>query len=363
MIETRPPSAVAHGCSLKRGLGSGPPVRDPPSVPVLSFVVAAHDVAPYIEQCLRSLLSTDADVDVVVVDDASTDATPDLIERVATEDRRVRVVTHERPAGPGGARNAGLEVAAGAYVWFVDGDDWLLDGAVAAVVDLLDGSVDVVMVDHVRAYPSGRLAPSGASAALHLAPRAPTTLASWPDISTLLHTPWNKVLRRGFLDRHSLRFSQAPVYEDVSFTYHALRAAERILLHPQSLYAYRTARPGALTRTSGAEHLAWFAEWTETLRAASADPLVVRRALFDRMLWHGWSVIGLRNGRRIPLSLRRQFAREFVQMYRTFRPVEAPKDRTLELGWWPLVEVRVIAQWVRWAAGRSLARVGVSRRV
>ena len=324
----------------------------------LSIVVPAHDVARYLRDCLASILSSSEDLDVVVVDDGSRDTTAEIARERAGEDPRVRLVTNRQAIGPGGARNRGLAEATGDYVWFVDGDDWLLDDAVSrAVGTLRDGVPDVVLMDHVRAYPSGRLAVSTSRPVLLGAPTEPFTLASWPDAVKVLHTPWNKLLRRELLERHGLRFSSSPVYEDVSFTYRALQVASAITVITTPTYAYRTARPGALTRTSSADHLAWLDEWSVVLEAARDQPPDVRRALFERMLWHGWSVIGLRNGRRIPRQLRGEFLAGFTGLYHSFRLPHTASDRVLELGWRPVAEARVVAQWVGWAAGRVGARV------
>jgi CDP-glycerol glycerophosphotransferase len=330
--------------------------------PELSFVVPAHDVAPYLEECLASLLATAEPIEVVVVDDGSTDATRARAEAVAARDRRVRVVVNDVAAGPGRARNRGLEVASGRHVWFVDGDDSVPAGAIDRVLDRLRrDAVDVLLVDHVRTYPSGRVAPSSGRDLLRGAPLGSFELVAWPAAIDVLHTPWNKVVRRPLLDEVPVRFSAAPVYEDLAFTYAVLRAATSIGVLAEPAYAYRTARPGALTRTSGEAHLVWADEWRTVLEAAAADDPVVRTALFRRMVAHGWDVIGWRNGRRIPWRLHRRFLARFFELHGDLRPEGAPVDLVLQLGWWPLAELRIAGALLAWAAGRVRVRLGLSR--
>jgi CDP-glycerol glycerophosphotransferase len=302
----------------------------------LSVIVAAHDVEPYLERCLASIPDRD-DVEVVVVDDGSADGTA----AVAAAHDRVRLVHHDTARGPGLARNAGVAVATGEHVWFVDGDDWLLEGAIEAVLPRV-ADVDVLLVDHVRTYPSGRVAPSSSRPLLQRAPSAPFTLAAWPALVDVLHVPWNKIVRRSLV----VPFSDAPVYEDVAFTFGVLRRAERIaVLAEPPVYSYRTARPGALTRTQGERHLVWAREWRRALDDAAEDPPQVREALQRRMREHGWNVLGVRNGWRLRHpGLRRTFIERFRAL-----------DATVPS--WPLAEATVAVGAVRWVVERIVARL------
>lgn len=93
-------------------------------MPVVSVIVAARDAAATVERSLRSLLAqTYQPLEIVVVDDASTDATAAIAARVAATDDRVRLLRNTRPRGAAGARNAGLARATGAYLTFQDADD------------------------------------------------------------------------------------------------------------------------------------------------------------------------------------------------------------------------------------------------
>lgn len=93
-------------------------------MPVVSVIVAARNAAATVERSLRSLLSqTYQPLEIVVLDDASTDATGEIAARLAATDGRVRLLRNARPRGAAGARNAGLARATGAYLTFQDADD------------------------------------------------------------------------------------------------------------------------------------------------------------------------------------------------------------------------------------------------
>ncbi len=96
---------------------------------LVSVVMPAHDVAPYLEASVSSVLAqTHTQLEVIVVDDASSDATAAIAARLAARDARVRVIRFRTNVGAARARNAGIETALGRYIAFLDSDDlWLPD--------------------------------------------------------------------------------------------------------------------------------------------------------------------------------------------------------------------------------------------
>lgn len=104
--------------------------------PMFSVIVPAYNVAGYIDRCLASLLEQEAaNIEIIVVDDGSTDDTYNTAARWAS-DTRVRLI-RQANAGPGGARNTGLDAACGRYITFVDPDDWVEDDYFATLSDAL----------------------------------------------------------------------------------------------------------------------------------------------------------------------------------------------------------------------------------
>jgi glycosyltransferase involved in cell wall biosynthesis len=122
----------------------------------LSVVLPTRNRAGELEGAARSVLDQGVPLELVVVDDGSTDDTPDVLDRLADEDSRVRVVSggDRSPLGPCVARNRGLEVASGELVAFCDDDDRWLPGAAATVLDFLGAHPEVVMASawHVVAH-------------------------------------------------------------------------------------------------------------------------------------------------------------------------------------------------------------------
>lgn len=98
--------------------------------PAISIVVPVHDDSPFVECCLASIALQDhSDWECVVVDDASSDATLDVVLAVAERDRRFRVVRHDGNRGLAATRNTGIAASTGEYLTFLDGDDFLFPGS------------------------------------------------------------------------------------------------------------------------------------------------------------------------------------------------------------------------------------------
>ncbi|HEX8628665.1 MAG TPA: CDP-glycerol:glycerophosphate glycerophosphotransferase [Catenuloplanes sp.] len=288
---------------------------------LLSVVVPVYKVQGYLRQCLDSILGQSfTDVEVIAVDDCSPDGSGRILTEYAAHDPRLRVVSLETNVGLGRARNAGLDHATGEYVWFVDSDDWLAPGALGAVAKRLRATdTDVLLVDWVRSFWNGRVVPGTANKLLPAAPDT-FTLADWPAAVEVLHVAWNKVVRRDLLSRLEFRFDEG-WYEDVSFTYPVLAAAERISTLDRVCVHYRQRRTGAITRTVGDRHFDVFTHWERAFALVDQycdAAQALRRVLFNRMLWHYLAVLG--NGERVPLASRRGFFKRMTQHYHRFQP-------------------------------------------
>ena len=93
--------------------------------PVISVVIPAYNVEAYIERCVNSVRNqTVENIEIILIDDGSPDRSPVLCDQYAEKDRRVRVI-HKKNGGLASARNRGITVATGKYIFFLDSDDWL----------------------------------------------------------------------------------------------------------------------------------------------------------------------------------------------------------------------------------------------
>ncbi|WP_267900392.1 bifunctional glycosyltransferase/CDP-glycerol:glycerophosphate glycerophosphotransferase [Actinomadura spongiicola] len=289
----------------------------------LSVIVPVHKVQGYIRQCLDSILDSDiSNLEVIAVDDHSPDGCGEILDEFAQRDPRVRVRHLDENVGLGHARNIGLDMATGDYVWFFDSDDHATEGAVRAICErLAETRPDVLVFDYARSYWSGKVKRSVIND-LFREPPAPDvfTLQERPSVLEMMMTAWNKAIRREFLLDLGLRFSGG-YYEDVNVTYPILMAAERLSLLDRVCYIYRQRRHGAITKTTGAKHFDAFAQYDRIFAfmdgmGEKADPF--RHLMFDRTIWHLLVIIERED--RVHESDKARFFAEMSETYRRHEP-------------------------------------------
>jgi CDP-glycerol glycerophosphotransferase len=275
-------------------------VRSPQdhSQPLISVVIPVRNVSRYLPDCLDSVLGKDPGIEVIAVDDASTDGSGALLDERRRADDRLTVIHAERAAGPGVARNLGLGRAAGRYIWFVDGDDLIPAGAFGAIIArLAETHPDVLLLGYENLFPDQKSAPGYGGAVLHSAPPGLFTLADAPQVIDLTMTAWSKLLRREFLIGLNEPF-RTGIHEDIPVTCAALFTGQLCVLD-RECYCYRRSRPGSFMATTSTDHFAVFSAYGEVfgmLRELTAknDPVAtpaVQAAVFERAIWHYASVL------------------------------------------------------------------------
>lgn len=289
---------------------------------MISVVIPVHGVEDYLDRCLDSVLSEPAPfLEVIAVDDASPDGSGAIL--AARHDPRLRVISTPASVGPGPARDLGAKEATGEYVWFVDGDDELAEGALAAVAGALTRlRPDVLIVDFENLYPDGTTSPSGG--ARYLSGAETGTLTDHPALIHLTMTAWSKVFRRDFLAGLGLSFgSSGPApHEDVPVTTLALLTARKIGVLDRVCYRYRRARRGSFLAAVSARNFNIFHSYEQIfdffsersrLRAPVTPP--VYAAIFERAIWHYTTLLPL-----VPWGCRREFFHRMSADFRRWRP-------------------------------------------
>ncbi|WP_213454141.1 bifunctional glycosyltransferase/CDP-glycerol:glycerophosphate glycerophosphotransferase [Rhizomonospora bruguierae] len=216
---------------------------------VLSIVVPIYNVAPYLSDCLGSLASQAyRDLEVIMVDDGSTDDSARIAADFAAQDGRFRLVSQENK-GLGAARNTGVRHASGAYLMFVDSDDVLPSYALSTLVAALEQSgSDFATGNAYRLNSRGvRQSP------LHKPIFAETRLRTHVTRERRLledRTAWNKVFRRQFWDKHRLSFPEGVLYEDtpVMVPAHVLAGSVDVLQVPVYYWRQREGPDRSITQ-------------------------------------------------------------------------------------------------------------------
>lgn len=218
--------------------------------PKISVIVPVYNTRPYLEQCLDSILTqTLTDIEIICVNDGSQDDSQSILERYIAADPRVRVMKKEN-GGLSSARNAGMGLARGDYIAFVDSDDFIAPNMMEALytraeetgADITIG--DLFLYDHR----SGKVKVYRDQALFARLGRKVFALEEEPALIGCIGA-WDRIYRRSFLQEIGARFPEGMIYEDALFTAETLVRAKRIALVPEKLYYYRKNVPGSITGT------------------------------------------------------------------------------------------------------------------
>lgn len=236
------------------------------SIPYISIIVPIYNVEKYLDRCVNSIINqTLKNIEIILVDDGSPDSCPRKCDDWAAKDYRVKVI-HKRNAGLGFARNSGLEIATGEYVYFVDSDDYIdLAAAEKLYSAAKSNNVDICLAGichengdgNIRKNPAkyaGKLFYQDEIVKIVLAGMLGSDLTGKKNTS-LPMSAWQGIYRREWIERYKLRFPSERQFisEDIIFHLHALPLAGSLMYISDCLYYYDNSNQSSLTRKYNSE--------------------------------------------------------------------------------------------------------------
>ena len=214
----------------------------------ISVIIPVYNVAEFLPQCLDSVVSQDyRSLQILLVDDGSTDGSGEICDRYAAADARIQVI-HQPNQGAGAAKNAGLRAAEGTYLAFVDSDDFLEPGAYREMVKTLEETqADMVQFSFRDVY-------RNRTEDQHLLPGpeemdAKTYLLRFPKDWTC-SLLWNKLYKRKLYD--GIFFEEGRKIDDEFFTYQALLKPCKVVRRETIVYNYRKRASSVMSRPESA---------------------------------------------------------------------------------------------------------------
>ncbi len=212
---------------------------------LISVIVPAYNVKPYLERCINSIINqTYQELEIILVDDGSTDDTGVLCDAIAERDKRI-VVLHKENGGLSDARNAGLEVAAGEFISFIDADDYIeLDMYEQMIEEMEDETVSLVAVGFIVTNADGKENVLAAEQK-----RKMTKEEALMDIfegGELFPSSVNKLFRRDLFNK--LCFVKGIINEDTEIIPKIIDACNHVLVMDKAAYHY-ILRKGSITQS------------------------------------------------------------------------------------------------------------------
>ena len=225
-------------------------------MPQISVIVPVYKVETYLKRCVDSILhQTFSDLEVILVDDGSPDQCPDMCDELAKADKRIRVI-HKENGGLSSARNAGMRIAQGKYIGFVDSDDDVEPDMYETMLEAVEkNSADFVMSDYIRVSADGTRSLVSKSIRAGVYEKEDIIKEIYPalimdenvDYGPLLSV-WHCLYNRDFLEKNGISFADDVKWsEDNLFSSYVGYCADRfVYLKGQGLYHYYN-NPGTIT--------------------------------------------------------------------------------------------------------------------
>ena len=216
--------------------------------PLVSVIVPSYNVEGYIDQCLTSILNNDyQNIELLVIDDRSTDGTVDHIKALMKKDKRIHLFHNPEDHNiyGGACRNIGLDHAKGKYVYFCDSDDYILPGLISECVRKCEKlNADVCIFKYRKLNAKNNIFnPGEYGYNTKLPPNSLEQAYSIEDCENIfkLTSPqvWSKFYNRGFIDTIGVRFQELKNSNDCLFNIKTLAMANRIINSKSIYYVYR----------------------------------------------------------------------------------------------------------------------------
>jgi glycosyltransferase involved in cell wall biosynthesis len=212
----------------------------------ISIIVAAYNVENYIEKCLESItLQTYKDLEILVVNDGSTDKTYEKIKKLSISDERV-IIINKPNGGLSSARNAGLDNATGDYIGFIDGDDYIANDMYETLLsNMQNTSSDISVCKVQRVYKNQSMIESNSNSIIVL--NNTEGLRSLLEAKIIHHYAVDKLYRRDLFE--GIRYPEGKIFEDVFTTYKLFAKANKTVYCDSAKYYY-VQRANSILRNS-----------------------------------------------------------------------------------------------------------------
>lgn len=205
----------------------------------VSIIIPVYNTAKYLEKCLASIVSqTLKDIEIICVDDGSTDNSVSILEEFAKQDKRIKIIVQNNQK-QGAARNRGISSARGEYIAFVDSDDYVAEDFFEKLYTAAnENNIDIATAGIIRKREKSqkyRLVYNESQIAKSIDDKLRLCTSIGGDYNWNV---WNKIYKKDFLLTNKIWFDENVLFEDINFTIKAIYLSNSIIAVPDSYYYY-----------------------------------------------------------------------------------------------------------------------------
>lgn len=221
----------------------------------VSVIIPVYNVEKYIEEAIESVMNqTYKNVEIVVVDDGSTDNSGKLCDEIAKKDDRIKVY-HTVNGGLSVARNVGLENATGDYLMFLDSDDFLELDAVENMYNAIEEKdADYIIGNYINTTESGEKWEKPVFSYEEFKPFQLSIEDSFNSFFIMNSSVCNKIFKKSFIDGLNLKFEVGLPAEDAIFTTYCFIKSTKVFYIPSLVFNYRQRKGGSISTSCSREY-------------------------------------------------------------------------------------------------------------
>lgn len=245
-----------------------------------SIIIPVYKVEQYLRPCVDSILGqTYKDFEIILVDDGSPDACPQICDEYAERYENVRCI-HQKNGGQSRARNAGLRLASGEYIMFVDSDDYLVDSNVLSLlVEKTAGNPDIIHYKNLEWLESdGSLKECSFDFNISTIGKSLDEIyCELIDKDSYYNSAWSKIIRRDLLVNNGIEFISGIVGEDNEWYYNVVMSADSLILVDKPLYVYRRRQSStttSITEKNLSDQLFVISKWIDRIGKDVKNPRI-----------------------------------------------------------------------------------------
>lgn len=218
---------------------------------MISVIIPVYNVKDFLCECVDSIINQSyTDLEIILVDDGSTDGCSEICDSYAEKDNRIKVI-HQKNQGLSAARNTGLEHMRGDYLTFVDSDDYLMPSAVERMYTLAKSyEADMVACPFFQLMDDGSFIPFATHARINGTEvfEGADKMASYIRLNKQTNAVWGKLYAKELFQE--LRFPVGKIVEDVFVTYQVIHNSKRLVIDKDLQYVYRIRSGSIMTSPS-----------------------------------------------------------------------------------------------------------------
>ncbi|MCL2017231.1 MAG: glycosyltransferase [Alphaproteobacteria bacterium] len=209
--------------------------------PKISVIVPIYNVEKYIHKCLDSIINqTLSDIEIILVDDLGTDNSMKIAHEFATNDKRIKIISHDKNRGLSAARNTGIKNSNAPFIMFLDSDDFYKSTMCEKMLNAIEPSnADIAVCGVNVIYEADKNLAKSDKAYFNVKFNGLREISDNTLYGVGNDTAWNKIFRRDILDKHDIWFPEGLKFEDNYFSQIYACWARNAFFVPEKLYYYR----------------------------------------------------------------------------------------------------------------------------